>query len=53
MVRPGAQLPVMSVTAEVVTLAKLAAHHLVRVIPRQTLALAADTVTSIVTQGLQ
>ena len=43
----------MPVTAEVVTLAKLATDHLVRVIPRQTLALAADAVTSIVTQGLQ
>ena len=43
----------MPVTAEVVTLAELATDHLVRVVPGQTLALAADAVTSIVTQGLE
>ena len=52
MLGPGAELALVTVAAEVVTLAELAAHHLLGVIPGQTLALAADAVAAIVAQGL-
>ena len=49
---PAAQLALVPVAAEVVALAELATDHLLRVIPGQTLALAADAVTTIVAQSL-
>ena len=47
-----AQLPLVPVAAEVVTLTELATDNFLRVIPGQTLALAADTVTAVVAQSL-
>ena len=52
MVGPRAQKAVVSVAAEVVALAELAADHLLRVVSGQTLALAADAVAAVVAQGL-
>ena len=51
MVRPGAQLTVVSVAGEVVTFAVVSVDPLVHVISRVTFALATDAVSSVVTEG--
>jgi len=50
-VRTGAELAIVTITAEVVTLAIVTGHDLVSVVTRITLALATDAVSAIVTQG--
>jgi len=50
-VRAGAELTVVSVAGEVVTLAVVSVHPLVAVISRVALALPADTVAPVVTEG--
>ena len=52
MVGTGAQETVVTIAAEVVTLAELARHDLLRVLSCQTLALATDAVPAVVAQRL-
>ena len=52
MIRTRAQETVVTVTAEVVTLAELARHDLLRILPRKTLTFATDAVTTVVAQSL-
>ena len=51
MVRPRAQLTVVSVAGEVVTLAIVSVHSLVSVVTGVTFALATNTIASVITQG--
>ena len=51
MVRTGAEQTIVPVTAEVVTLAVVTVHSLIRVVTGVALTLATNTVSSVVTQG--